>query len=265
LEPEGNRVMAAESQKITFLSASGAQLAASLEMPADHPLAYAIFAHCFTCSKDFIAANFISKSLAEQGVAVLRFDFTGLGSSQGDFANTNFSSNIDDLVAAAEFLRSSYQMPRLLVGHSLGGTAAIVAASRLSEIRAVATVNSPYDPKHLERVFKSAEEEIVATGQAVVSIAGRNFTIKKQFLDDIAAHKMDAVLAELNRPLMIFHSPVDNVVNIDNALKIFQAARHPKSFISLDTADHLLSKPSDARYVGRTLAAWASRYIVDGG
>ena len=255
--------MSVQGRKITFLSSSGAELAASLDMPAESPLAYAVFAHCFTCSKDFIAASYISRALAEQGIAVLRFDFTGLGSSQGDFANTNFSSNIDDLVAAVEFLRSNYQMPRLLVGHSLGGTAAIVAASRLPEIKAVATVNSPYDPKHLERVFKSAEKEIMSTGQAVVSIAGRDFTIKKQFLDDIAAHKMDAVLAELNRPLMIFHSPVDNIVNIENAVLIFQAARHPKSFVSLDTADHLLSKPSDARYVGRTLAAWASRYIVD--
>lgn len=255
--------MPVQSQKILFPSAAGVELAASLDSPAEPPLAYAVFAHCFTCSKDFIAASYISRSLAEQRIAVLRFDFTGLGNSQGDFANTNFSSNVDDLVAAAQFLRANYEMPKLVVGHSLGGTAAIVAASRLPEIRAVATVNSPYDPKHLQRVFRSAESEIVSTGQAVVSIAGRNFTIKKQFLDDIASHKMDAVLAKLNRPLMIFHSPIDSTVDIENAVRIFQAARHPKSFVSLDTADHLLSKPSDARYVGRTLAAWASRYIAE--
>lgn len=252
------------SQKIMFASSEGALLAASLEFPDGPPRAYGLFAHCFTCSKDFIAASWITRALASEGIAVLRFDFTGLGNSQGDFANTNFSSNVEDLLAAAAFLAAEYEPPQLVVGHSLGGTAAIVAASKLKEIRAVATVNAPFDPTHLKRVLKSVEEEIVATGQAVVNIGGRPFTIKKQFLDDIAAHNMNDILARLDRPLMIFHSPVDATVDIENAVKIFQAARHPKSFVSLDTADHLLTSRKDATFVGRTLAAWASRYISGG-
>ncbi len=249
------------SQKITFPSSEGALLAASLEMPPDTPRAFGLFAHCFTCSKDFVAATWISRALAAEGIAVLRFDFTGLGNSQGDFANTNFSSNVEDLVAAATFLADGYEAPKLIVGHSLGGTAAIVAASRLPAIRAVATVNAPSEPAHLKRVLQSAEDEIVASGQAVVNIAGRPFTIKKQFLDDIAAHNIKKVLADLHRPLIIFHSPIDAIVDIENAVQIFQAARHPKSFVSLDTADHLLSRKEDAQFVGTTLGAWASRYI----
>ncbi|UCD65253.1 MAG: alpha/beta fold hydrolase [Candidatus Zixiibacteriota bacterium] len=249
------------SHKITFPSSAGEMLAASLERPESEPRAYAIFAHCFTCSKDYFASSWISRSLARQGLAVLRFDFTGLGGSGGDFANTNFSSNVDDLMAAAAFLGDSYGPPQILVGHSLGGTAAIVAASRLPSVRAVATVNSPYSPAHLKRVFHSTEQEIRATGEAVVSISGRPFRIKKQFLDDITGHRMDRILAGLDRPLLVFHSPVDNIVDIDNAVKIFQAARHPKSFISLDNADHLLGRKADAEFVGQTLAAWVSRYI----
>ena len=253
------------SQKITFPSSEGEMLAASLEQGAGTPKAYAIFAHCFTCSKDYFATSWISRSMAEHGLSVLRFDFTGLGSSGGDFANTNFSSNVEDLLAAADFLVNNYQAPQLLVGHSLGGTAAIVAASRLPSVRAVATINSPYDPTHLKRVFRSSREEIERNGEAAVSIAGRIFKIKKQFLDDIAAHKMDETLRTLDRPILVFHSPVDNTVNIENAVKIFQAARHPKSFISLDNADHLLGKRSDAEFVARTLTAWASRYFDSGG
>ncbi|UCG60519.1 MAG: alpha/beta hydrolase [Candidatus Zixiibacteriota bacterium] len=249
------------SQKITFPSSEGALLAASLELPPETPRAYGLFAHCFTCSKDFVAATWISRALAAEGIAVLRFDFTGLGNSQGDFANTNFSSNVDDLLAAAAFLADKYEAPKLIVGHSLGGTAAIVAASRLASVQAVATVNAPSEPAHLRRVLKSAEAEIVANGQAVVNIAGRPFTIKKQFLDDISAQNMKKVLTELNRPLIIFHSPIDAVVDIENAVQIFQAARHPKSFVSLDKADHLLSRKQDAEFVGATLAAWASRYV----
>ncbi len=253
--------MTPTSEKIMFPSAAGDLLAASLELPSGKPQAFAVFAHCFTCSKDFIAASWITRSLAGEGIAVLRFDFTGLGNSQGDFANTNFSSNIDDLISAAEFLKTNYQPPQLVVGHSLGGTAAIVAASRLPEIKAVATVNSPYAPSHLKRVLKSAESEIISKGQAVVEVAGRPFTIKKQFLDDIAAHNMEAVLASLARPLMIFHSPVDAIVDIENTVKIFQAARHPKSFISLDNADHLVTRREDAQFIGKTLAAWAWKYL----
>ena len=252
------------SQRVDFPSANGHLLAARLELPNTEPKAYAMFAHCFTCSKDFIAASWITRTLAAEGIAVLRFDFTGLGNSQGDFENTNFSSNVEDLLAAFEFLRTNYSAPQLVVGHSLGGTAAIVASSRLPEIRAVATVNAPYDPAHLKRVLKSVEDEIMSTGQAVVEIGGRTFTIKKQFLEDMATHKMNNILPTLGRPLMIFHSPVDPVVDIENAVMIFQAARHPKSFVSLDDADHLVTRREDAEFIGRTLAAWAMRYIIGG-
>ncbi|MEW6411333.1 MAG: alpha/beta hydrolase [Candidatus Zixiibacteriota bacterium] len=249
------------SEKITFASSAGDLLAASLELPVAPPRAYAIFAHCFTCSKDYVAASWIAKSLAAEEIAVLRFDFTGLGNSQGDFANTNFSSNVEDLLAAATFLRENYSAPEILVGHSLGGTASIVAASKLPDVKAVATINAPHSPAHLKRHLQAAESEINARGEAIVNLAGRPFKIKKQFLDDISSHNMDEILRSLSKPLMIFHSPVDKIVGIDSAAKLFTTARHPKSFISLDSADHLLTNKADADFVGRTLAAWALRYV----
>ncbi len=249
------------SEKITFPSSAGDILAASLELPATPPRAYAIFAHCFTCSKDYIAASWIARSLAREEIAVLRFDFTGLGNSQGDFANTNFSSNVEDLMSAAAFLRDNYAAPEIMVGHSLGGTASIVAASKLPEVKAVATVNAPHNPANIRRHLLAAEDEINKKGEAIVNLAGRPFKIKKQFLDDISSHNMDEILRNLNKPLMIFHSPVDNIVDIDSAVKLFTTARHPKSFVSLDTSDHLLTRKEDADFVGRTLAAWALRYV----
>ena len=254
--------MAPSSRPVTFPGAFGTSLAARLDAPAGPPLAYAIFAHCFTCSKESKAASAISAALAERGFAVLRFDFTGLGGSEGDFANTNFSSNVDDLVAAADFLRREHRAPALLVGHSLGGTAVLAAASRIPEAAAVATIGSPFDPAHVLGLIKDSLEKIDAEGDARVGIAGRDFRIKKQFLDDIRAQKIGAAVERLGKALMVMHSPRDAIVNIDNAARIFIAAKHPKSYVSLDPADHLLLRREDALYAGEVLAAWASRYVA---
>jgi len=253
--------MAPNSRPVSFPGAFGATLAARLDAPAGAPLAYAVFAHCFTCSKETKAAATISAALAERGFAVLRFDFTGLGGSEGDFANTNFSSNIDDLVAAADFLRREHRAPALLVGHSLGGTAVLAAASRIPETLAVATIGSPLEPDHVLGLLKDSVGKIEAEGDAQVDIAGRGFRIKKQFLDDIRSQKIGGALAHLGKALMVMHSPRDTIVNIDNASKIFLAARHPKSFVSLDPADHLMSNRADAIYAGQLLADWALRYV----
>ena len=253
--------MVQQTQSVSFPGASGATLAARLEAPAERPRAYALFAHCFTCSKESKAATYISAALAERGIAVLRFDFTGLGGSEGDFANTNFSSNICDLVAAADFLRKTYRAPAVLIGHSLGGTAMLAAAEKIPETLAVATLGSPYGPDHVLRLLKASLGAIQAEGEALVDIAGREFRIKKQFLDDIQGRKPGDTLARLGRALMVMHSPRDTVVGIENATMIFTAAKHPKSFVSLDPADHLLSRREDAFYAGQLLAAWAERYL----
>jgi uncharacterized OsmC-like protein/alpha/beta superfamily hydrolase len=253
--------MAPSSRPVSFPGAFGTTLAARLDVPAPAPLAYALFAHCFTCSKESKAAATISAALAERGIAVLRFDFTGLGGSEGDFANTNFSSNVEDLVAAADFLRREHGAPALLVGHSLGGTAVLAAASRIPEAAAVATLGSPFEPEHVLGLIKDSVGKIESEGDARVDIAGRDFRIKRHFLDDIRAQKVGAAVAQLGKALMVMHSPRDTIVNIDNASKIFLAAKHPKSFVSLDPADHLLSRREDALYAGQLLAAWASRYM----
>jgi uncharacterized OsmC-like protein/alpha/beta superfamily hydrolase len=252
--------MASTSRPITFPGAFGTALAARLDAPDGPPLAYAVFAHCFTCSKESKAAATISAALAELGFAVLRFDFTGLGGSEGDFANTNFSSNVEDLVAAADYLRREHRAPALLVGHSLGGTAVLLAAARIPEAAAVATLGSPFEPEHVLGLIKNSVGKIESEGDAQVDIAGRVFRIKRQFLDDLRAQKVGAAVARLGKALMVMHSPRDAIVDIDNASKIFLAARHPKSFVSLDPADHLLLNRADARYAGQLLAAWASRY-----
>ncbi len=249
------------SEKVSFPGAHGHRLAARLDRPDGQPRAYALFAHCFTCTKDVFAAQRIAAALAEQGVAVLRFDFTGLGHSDGEFANTDFTSNVDDLVAAADFLANDYAAPQLLIGHSLGGAAVIAAAHRIPAAQAVATIGAPADPEHVSRLFAHKSDEIAAHGTAEVEIAGRRFTISRRFLEDIAAQTLHEDLAQLRKALLVFHAPRDSVVGIDNASTIFTAAKHPKSFISLDDADHLLSRKSDAVYVARTLAAWAERYL----
>ena len=252
----------AKSERIEFEGAQGDRLAARLERPRGEARAYAVFAHCFSCSKDVLAASRVSRRLAERGIAVLRFDFTGLGQSDGDFANTNFSSNVEDLVRAAEHLAAEGHAPSLLIGHSLGGAASIVAAGRLPSVRAVAVIGAPADAAHVAHQFVNKLDTIAADGEAEVDLGGRPFTIKKQFLDDIAGQKVEDAAAALGRPLLIAHSPTDATVGIDNASRLFLAAKHPKSFISLDGADHLLRDPAHAAHAADVIAAWAERYAV---
>ncbi|MEM6531570.1 MAG: alpha/beta fold hydrolase [Myxococcota bacterium] len=249
------------SEKITFTGTTGAELAGRLELPPGPPRAYALFAHCFTCSKDVVAATRISRGLAEHGVAVLRFDFTGLGNSEGDFAHTNFSSNIGDLLSAAEYMRSHLQAPSMMIGHSLGGAAVLVAAGEVPECEVVATVGAPCDPEHVTHLFSGDLADIEAQGEAEVTLAGRSFRIQKQFIEDLAAQNMRERIASLGKALLVFHSPIDETVSVDNARQIYDAAKHPKSFVSLDNADHLLRIPADAAYVADVLVAWAGRYI----
>lgn len=253
--------MAEQSRKITFKGAQGAALAARLDSPQGRPRAYALFAHCFTCGKDIFAASRIARGLVEHGIAVLRFDFTGLGASEGEFANTNFSSNVGDLIAAADFLRRELAAPQILIGHSLGGAAVLAAAARVPEAKAVATIGAPADPTHVASHFTDARAAIEKSGEAEVVLGGRPFRITKQFLDDIEGHKLEREIGRLGKALLVFHAPRDEVVGIDNAGRIFQAAKHPKSFVSLDDADHLLSRKEDAAYVAQVIAAWAGRYL----
>lgn len=252
------------SQKVRFAGSHGVDLDARLELPEGEPLAFALFAHCFTCSKESAAAARISRALADEGFAVLRFDFTGLGGSSGDFANTDFSSNLDDLVAAADYLRQEHSAPALLVGHSLGGAAVLGARARIAEVRAVVTLNAPCDPAHATQLFSAARPELEAKGEAEVSIGGRPFRIKKALLLDLADQPMQEAIGSLKAALLVMHAPADNVVGIDNARRIFEAARHPKSFISLDGANHLLSNRADASFAARVISAWAARYVIAG-
>lgn len=247
--------------KVEFENGRGDKLAALHEVPAGDLKGWVLFAHCFTCSKDLNSVTQISHSLQSQGFGVLRFDFTGLGQSGGDFGNTNFSSNVEDLLMAAEFLRQHHEAPKLIVGHSLGGAAVLVAAGQIPEVQAVATIGAPSDVEHVAHLFEDKIEDIEKDGQAKVILGGRPFTIKKSFIDDLNTQNVLSRVEKLNRPLMIFHSPIDNIVSIEHAKEIYNAAKHPKSFVSLDNADHLLLKPADARYVGTVLGAWASRYV----
>jgi putative redox protein len=253
--------MTTRSEKLVFPGAQGHELAGRLERPAGEPSAWALFAHCFTCSKDIPAATRIARTLAARGVAVLRFDFTGLGGSEGDFANTSFSSNTDDLVAAADWLRAHHKAPALLVGHSLGGAAVLAVARRIAEVEAVATIGAPADPAHVRHLLTGSLDEILRAGEARVAIAGRAFTIKQQFLDDLDEQHLGGALGALDAALLIMHSPTDEVVGIDNARRIYEAARGFKSFVSLAHADHMLSRRDDAEYAAEVLAAWASRYV----
>ncbi len=250
-----------KSEHLKFPGAQGQELAARLDSPATTPAAYALFAHCFTCSKDLKAAGWISRALVERGIAVLRFDFTGIGESAGEFAATDFHTNLDDLVAAADFLRREREAPRLLVGHSLGGCAVIAAAERIPEARAVATLGSPSDTEHLRDTLFHLAPELEARGEAEVRLGGRVFRISRRFVDDLEEDHLRGVLERLHKALLIFHSPIDNIVGIDHARRLFEMAKHPKSFVSLDTADHLLTDERDARYAGDVLAAWSSRYL----
>jgi pimeloyl-ACP methyl ester carboxylesterase len=246
---------------IYFAGAGGVNLAARLDCPAGVPRAYAVLAHCFTCSKDSLAAAHISRELAAQGIAVLRFDFAGLGSSDGDFAATNFTSNVADVIAAAAFLREKFAAPKLLIGHSLGGTAILAAAPHIPDARAVVTIGAPYRPSHVIPLLAASRTEIEARGEADVSLAGRTFRIKQQFVHDLSEFDTRQSIATLNKALLVFHSPVDATVGIANATQIFDAARHPKSFVSLDGADHLLTRKTDGAFVAAVLSSWASRYL----
>ncbi len=250
------------SQKIQFKNSAGYQLSARLDLPANQqPHSYALFAHCFTCSKDLKAVRSISRALNQYGFAVLRFDFTGLGNSEGDFTDSNFSSNVSDLIAAAQYLKTHYQAPKLLVGHSLGGAAVIYAAAALNEVKAVATIAAPASPEHVQHLLSDSLDKIKEKGVAQVRIGGRSFNIKRQFLEDLEEQNMAKCLRQLKKPLLILHSPQDQTVGIENAAKIYEAAFHPKSFVSLDGADHLLTNSLDAQYVGQMIANWSDRYI----
>jgi len=252
-----------EKIRFEFENSDGETLAGLLELPerAGEITSFALFAHCFTCGKDIAAASRISRALAARGIAVLRFDFTGLGNSDGDFANTNFSSNIDDLVYAAKALQTQYQAPQILIGHSLGGAAVLAAAAKLDSVKAVVTIGAPATAQHIKHLFKDHSERIRQQGEAVVKLGTREFSIKAQFVDDIDSYSSTEQIRDLDAALLVFHSPLDNIVSIDEAARIYQAARHPKSFISLDRADHLLSKAADSEYVATTIATWASRYL----
>jgi alpha/beta superfamily hydrolase len=247
-------------ETVKFAGSQGQILAARLDAPDDEPRAYALFAHCFTCGKDVFAASRIAQRLTEHRIAVLRFDFTGIGASEGEFANTNFSSNVSDLVAAAAHLRQIYKAPALLIGHSLGGAAVLAAAGEVPEAKAVVTIAAPSDPAHVTGLFRDRIPEIEARGEAEVQLAGRPFRIKRQFLLDAAEHHLAAKVGALRRALLVLHSPTDATVDISNATRIFTAAKHPKSYVSLDRADHLLSARPHAIYAANVIAAWAEPY-----
>ncbi|NPV24870.1 bifunctional alpha/beta hydrolase/OsmC family protein [Bradyrhizobium aeschynomenes] len=250
------------TERFQFEGAGGDQLSAALDLPDSAPRAYALFAHCFSCGKDTHAARRIAMALTAHGIAVLRFDFTGLGSSEGDFANTTFSSNVADLIRAADHLRETRQAPAILIGHSLGGAAVLAAAGDIPDAKAVVTIAAPSDPAHVTDMFKDSLEAIRRDGSAEVSLAGRPFRISSSFLDDVAEQRLLDKVKHLHKALLVMHSPVDDTVGIDNATHIFVAARHPKSFISLDHADHLISSRLDAAYIAEVIASWAGRYVA---
>lgn len=250
------------SQSHRFENSTGHELAAVLDLPpVGAPRAYALFAHCFTCNKDLRAVQNISLALTERGIAVLRFDFPGLGASGGSFEDSTFSTNVRDLVDAARFLDENADAPQILIGHSLGGAAAIRAAGLIDSIRAVATIGAPADPDHVTHLFGDRVREIRERGEATVSIANRHFTIRREFLEDVEAVSMEEATRRLGKALLILHSPVDEIVGIENAAAIYQRALHPKSFLSLDDADHLLTREADSRYVAQTIGAWSRRYL----
>lgn len=250
-----------QSKNISFPNADGQALAGILDMPDRDPRAYALFAHCFTCSKNLKAATNIARAMTDAGIAVLRFDFTGLGKSEGAFEDTSFSSNIADLLSAVDWLEKEHRAPEILFGHSLGGTAVLQAASRIPSAVAVATIGSPADPEHVTHMLTGAEDALAEDGVAEVQLGGRPFRIRKEFVDDLAVHDLPATIASLRKALLVMHAPLDDIVEIDNASELFRAAKHPKSFVSLDKADHLLSRSEDSRYAGEILSAWAKRYL----
>jgi len=252
-----------QSKNVEFLNSAEDALAGILDLPVGEPRAFALFAHCFTCSKNLKAATNISRSMTAAGIAVLRFDFTGLGQSDGAFEDTTFSSNVDDLLSAARWLEQEHRAPEILFGHSLGGTAVLQAAPSIPSAVAVATIGSPSDPAHVSHMFKESAAELREKGVAEVQLGGRPFRIKERFLDDLVAHDLNSTISGLRKALLVMHAPLDAVVEVENASQLFMAAKHPKSFVSLDKADHLLSREEDSRYAGRVLASWATRYLPE--
>tara|TARA_R110002020_G_scaffold52670_4_gene147783 strand:- start:10349 stop:11560 length:1212 start_codon:yes stop_codon:yes gene_type:complete len=249
-------------KKVSFTNKDEEQLAGRLELPLNQkPHNFVIFAHCFTCTKNLSAVKNIGRALTDSGFGVLRFDFTGLGESEGDFENTNFSGNVEDLVEAANFLKENYEAPTLIIGHSLGGAAAIFAANKIASVNAVAVINAPSHPSHVMHLLKDSAQEIAKNGKAKVNLGGIDFTIKKHFLDDLEDKSLIKIVSSFKKALLILHSPQDTTVGIKNAEEIYLAAHHPKSFVSLDGVDHLLSKKEDSNYVGQVIAGWASRYV----
>jgi uncharacterized OsmC-like protein/alpha-beta hydrolase superfamily lysophospholipase len=248
-------------ERVTFPGQDGTMLAARLDMPEGPHLATALFAHCFTCGKDILAARRIAARLAGMGVAVLRFDFTGLGHSQGEFANTSFTSNVEDLRAACAYLDSRGMPAQLLIGHSLGGAAVLKAAVGMPSVKAVATLAAPFDPAHVTNLFAEALDKIRADGQAEVSLGGRPFTIGRKLVEDLQQASLAEAIGQLDAALLVLHAPRDAQVSIDNAAQIFMAAKHPKSFVTLDDADHLITRAADAEYVADVIATWADRYL----
>ncbi|NJB37751.1 bifunctional alpha/beta hydrolase/OsmC family protein [Croceivirga sp. JEA036] len=252
-----------QTNRVKFTNQQGQQLKGLLELPINqHPHNFVLFAHCFTCTKNLLAVKNIARGLTANGFGVLRFDFTGLGESEGEFADTNFSGNVEDVIAAANFLDATYKAPSLLVGHSLGGAAVLQAAAKLDFVTAVATIGAPSHPEHVKHLFKSNLEEIKRSGKAVVHLSGRDFTITRQFVKDLEQNAAKENIQDLRKALLVLHSPQDTIVGIQNAEEIYTAAHHPKSFISLDGADHLLSDKEDATYVGNVIANWATRYVT---
>jgi len=248
-------------EKLVFNNEHGQQLSARLDMPDGEPWAYALLAHCFSCNKSLKATGHIAKGLVGQDIAVFRFDFTGLGESEGDFSNTNFTSNVQDILSAANFMEQQGYAPHILVGHSLGGTAALKAADFMTSVKAVVTIGSPASPAHVAEQFSDSKAIIAQQGEALVELGGRNFTIKQQFIDDLEQASVLDDIGALKKALLVMHAPLDETVGIENATTIFQLAHHPKSYISLDKSDHLLSKPSDAYYVGQLISAWVECYL----
>ncbi len=251
-----------QHERVTFLNSRGHRLAGRIDYPlTGEPIGYALYAHCFTCSKNLRAIGRITASLAAHGIATLRFDFTGLGDSEGEFADTNFTTSVEDFMAATHFLRDNYEAPEIVIGHSLGGAVALAATPDLPKVKSVVTIAAPASPAHIEKHLAEDLERIHAEGEADVQLAGRVITIRDQLLHDIAEVNLADRITELGRPLLVLHSPIDNTVGIENAAEIFTAARHPKSFVSLDTADHLITNDADARYVAEVIASWSTRYI----
>ncbi len=254
-----------QSKKVHFLNHKKQKLSAIIDYPEatslSECLTFAIFAHCFTCSKNLKAVATIAKALTSLKIAVFRFDFTGLGQSEGDFADTNFSSNVEDVIAGANFLKENYSAPSIIIGHSLGGSIILKATSHIPTIKAVGVIGAPANPEHVTHHFEEQKKSIVEQGESEIKLVGRNFTIKKQFLDDLKISSIDEDITRLKKPLLILHSPIDNTVGIENAAKIFELAKHPKSFVSLDKADHLLSNQSDALYAGEVIGSWVKKYL----